>query len=252
MPGLGDTRIMGAPRQDHDEFATMPIIYIIVWMLLIVIVGGALVKRQRRRADAGVRQLAAAFGFELLEDMEAVDRTIPPAMRQAAIEAREKIPAGLRKLAERPAKGALCIGGTADGIQVSIYLDSRGSGKSNTSYTVVRADYPQPLPFDVRIGSEGAFTRLGKALFDLRDVEIGDEEFDRAVRVKTADEGGAKGVLGKPGARDAVLGLLALSTSAYATNAYAQWEEQGRHFDLGKTRERMAAVVAVARTLGGN
>jgi hypothetical protein len=49
-----------------------------------------------------------------------------------------------------------------------------------------------------------------------------------------------------------VLGLLALSTSAYATNAYAQWVEQGYHFDPAKTRERIAAVAAVARTLGGN
>ncbi|HEY3380986.1 MAG TPA: hypothetical protein VGK32_04415 [Vicinamibacterales bacterium] len=228
----------------------MPILYIVVWMLLIVIVGGALVRRQRRRADAGVRQLAAALGFELLEGMEAVDRTIPTTLRQAAREAREKIPAGLRKWAELPAKGALCIAGTADGVEVTIYPDSRGSGKTNTKYTVVRADYPKPLPFDLRIGSEGVFTRMGKALFGFRDVEIGDEEFDRAARVKAADEAGAKVVLGKPGARDAVLGLLA--TSAYATGAYAQWEEQGRHFDPGKTRERMAAVVAVARTLGGD
>jgi hypothetical protein len=203
----------------------MPIIYIIVWMLLIVIVGRALVRRQRRKADAGGRQLAAALGFELLEGMEAVDRTVVPAMRQAALEAREKMPDFLRKLAERPARGFSCLAGTADGVEVTIYLDSRGSGKTSTDYTVVRADYPKPLPFDLRIGSEGVFTRLGKALFDLHDVEIGDGDFDRAVRVKTADEDGAKGVLGRPGARDAVLGLLA--TSAYATNAYAQWEAQG-------------------------
>ena len=230
----------------------LPITYIIVWMLLILIVGGALVRRRRRRADAGVKRLAATLGFELLEGMTAVDRTVLPAMRQAALEAREKLPAFLRKLAERPAKGFLCVAGTADGVEVTIFLESVGSGKSETKYTVVRADYPKPLPFDMRIGSEGAFTRLGKALFDLSDVEIGDGEFDRAARVKAADEAGAKVVLGKPGARDAVLGLLALPGSAHATNAYARWDQQGYHFDPVKTRERMAAVVGVARTLGGN
>jgi hypothetical protein len=228
----------------------MPIAYVIAWMVLIIVVGGALVRRQRRRADAGARQLAAALGFELLEDMEAVDRTVLPAMRPAAREAREKIPPAFRKLAERAAKGALCVAGTSDGIPVTIYLDSRGSGKSNSKYTVVRADYPQPLPFELRIGSEGAFTRLGKALFGLADVEIGDGEFDRAIRVKAADEAGVKAVLAKPGARDAVLGLAALS--AYATNAYAQWDQQGYHFDPGKTQERIAALTAVARTLGAN
>jgi hypothetical protein len=230
----------------------LPIMFVVAWMLLILIVGSALVRRQRRRTEEGIEQLSAELGFELLQGMEAVERTVPKAMRQAAIDAREKLPDFMRKLAERPARGARCIAGTADGVEVAVYPESRGSGKSSTTYTVVRADYPTPLPFELRVGSEGTFTRLGKALFHLPDVEIGDEAFDRAVRIKAADEAGAKVVLGKPGAQAAVLGLLALSTSASATNAYAQWEEQGRRFDLGKTRERLAAVVAVARTLGGN
>jgi hypothetical protein len=230
----------------------MFIVYIVGWMLLILVVGGWLVGRQRRKADAGMKQLAATLGFKLLENMEAVDRSIVPAMRQAALEAREKMPAFFRKMAERPARGFLCVAGVADGVEVTIFLESIGSGKTETKYTVVRADYPKPLPFEMRIGAEGAFTRLGKALFDVRDVEVGEAEFDRAVRIKTADEAGARAALGKPGARDAVLGLLALSTSAFATNAYAQWVEQGYRFDTGKTRERVAAVVAVARTLGGD
>ena len=230
----------------------LPIAFIVGWMLLILFVGSALVRRQRRKADAGIRQLAASLGFSILENMEAVDRSIVPGMRRAALEAREKLPPYFRKLAERPAKGFLCAAGTADGVEVTIFLEASGSGKSNTRYTVVRADYPKPLPFEMRIGSEGAFTRLGKALFELRDLEIGDAEFDRAVRVKTADEAGARAAVGKPGVRDAVLGLLALSTSAFATNAYAQWVEQGCRFDPAKTRERVAAVVAVARTLGGD
>jgi hypothetical protein len=229
----------------------MFIVYIVGWMLLILVVGGWLVGRQRRKADAGMRQLAATLGFKLLENMEAVDRSIVPAMRQAALEAREKMPAFFRKMAERPARGFLCVAGVAEGVEVTIFLESIGSGKTETKYTVVRADYPTPLPFEMRIGAEGAFTRLGKALFELRDVEIGDPEFDRAVRVKTADDVAARVALGKPGVRDAVLGLLALSTSAFATNAYAQWVEQGYRFDPDKTRERAAAVAAVARTLGG-
>ncbi len=166
----------------------MFIVYIVGWMLLILVVGGWLVGRQRRKAEAGMKGLAASFGFRLLENMEAVDRSIVPAMRQAALEAREKMPAFFRKMAERPARGFLCVAGVADGIEVSIFLESIGSGKTETKYTVVRADYPKPLSFEMRIGAEGAFTRLGKALFELRDVEIGDPEFDRAVRVKTADD----------------------------------------------------------------
>jgi hypothetical protein len=197
----------------------MFIVYIVGWMLLILVVGGWLVGRQRRKAAAGMRQLAATLGYTLLENMEAVDRSIVPAMRQAALEAREKMPPFFRKMAERPARGFLCVAGAPEGVEVTIFLESTGAGKTETKYTVVRADYPTPLPFEMRIGAEGAFTRLGKALFELRDVEIGDAEFDSAVRVKTADDAAAKAALGKPGARDAILGLLALSTSAFGTNA---------------------------------
>jgi len=241
---------IGAPRKDCTRGTVVFIVYIVGWMVLILVVGGWLVGRQRRKADAGMRQVAATLGYRLLENMEAIDRSIVPAMRQAALEAREKMPEFFRKMAERPARGFLCVAGEAEGVEVSIFLESSGGGRSKTTYTVIRADYPKPLPFEMRVGSEGALTRLGKALFELRDVEIGDPEFDRAVRVKAADEAGAKAALGKPGARDAVLGLLALSTSAFASNAYAQWVEQGYHFDTAKTRERVAVVAAVARSLG--
>jgi hypothetical protein len=230
----------------------MFIVYIVLWMLLILVVGGWLVGRQRRKADAGIRQLAASLGFRLLENMDAVDRSIVPAMRQTARDAREKMPDFFRRMAERPARGFLCAAGVSEGVEVTIFLESGGGGRSSTKYTVVRSDYPKPLPFEMRVGSEGAFTRLGKAVFELRDVETGDARFDRAARIKTADEAGARAALGKPGARDAVLGLLALSSSAFVTNAYAQWVEQGYRFDPRKTQERVAAVVAVARTLGGD
>jgi len=228
----------------------MFIVYIVLWMLLILVAGGWLVGRQRRKADAGMKHLAASLGFRLLENMEAVDRSIVPSLRQAARDAREKMPPFFRKMAERPARGFLCVAGVTQGVEVSIFLESVGGGRSSTKYTVVRADYPKPLPFEMRVGAEGAFSRLGKALFELRDVETGDAEFDRAVRIKTADEAGARAALGKPGARDAVLGLLGLSSSAFATNTHAQWVEQGYRFDPGKTRERVAAVATVARTLG--
>ena len=229
----------------------MFIVYILLWMLLIVVGGGWLVGRQRRQARRGIEQLAAALGFRLLEGMDAVDRTILPARRQAAKEAREKVPAALRGMVNRAARGALCAAGTIDGVEVSVYFETRGP-KSNTYYTSVRADYAKPLPFELRVGSEGALTRLGKAFFDLADVEIGDPEFDRAVRVKASDADAARSALRRPGARDALLGLRTLSTSAHATNDMALWEEQGRHFELARTRERVAAVVAVARAIGSD
>jgi len=228
----------------------MPIMLVLVFILIIITIPIVGLGRRSRRTRANAGSLAAALGFGLLEGMEAASRMTPEALRQAAREQHEKLPDSLRKYMERSARTLFCIAGASDGVQVAIYLESRASGRSNTTYTVVRADYPKPLPFELSIAYEGTFTRVGKALFHLRDVEIGDPEFDRAVRIKAADEAAAKAALGKPGARDAILGMLALSKSAYATNVCAQWEQQGIYFDTAKTRARMAAVVAVALGLG--
>jgi hypothetical protein len=79
---------------------------------------------------------------------------------------------------------------------------------------------------------------------------IGDEAFDRAVRIKAANEAGAKEALTRPSTRDAALALLALPGYASAMNTCAMWKPQGRHFDPEKSRARVAAVVAVAGALG--
>jgi hypothetical protein len=221
-------------------------IYFALWMLFIAVAGTWLVRRQARQVVSGMEGVANAFGFQLLRGMAAVDRSTLPAMRAAAREAREKVPPALRSLVERAAKSALCAAGSIDGIEVAVFFEQRGK----THYTAVRADYPAPLPFELRVGHEGGLQRLGKALVDLSDVEIGDPEFDRAVRVKTADAQAARDALYRPGGREAVLALLAVSKAAYATNAFALWEEQGRHFDVTRTRERLDAVVAVSRALG--
>ena len=232
----------------------MPISYVIVWIVLIIVVVGALGARASRKLRAQVTNLAASLGFQQLNGMEAFTRRTPEALRQAAAEQREKLPELVRAYVERSvdrrAAAASCLAGVVDGVQITIYAETRGSGRSASTFTVVRADYPKPLPFELQIGYEGTFTRLGKELFGLSDVEIGDAEFDRAVRIKAADEAGARAALDKPGARDAILGLLALSKSAYATNVCAQWEQGGTHFAEPNTRARIAAVTAVARTLG--
>jgi hypothetical protein len=222
---------------------------IAAFILLVGVIGVIAPRKRDRRAREGARNLATALGFDVLDGGEAARRVVPGPSAEAAVRDYEKIPAILRNLFESTGK-ATCITGTADGARITIFFETRGSGKSRTTYTVVRADYPTPLPFELHIAYEGTFIRLGKALFGLRDVEVGDEAFDRAVRVKTGDEAAARAALANPGARAAILGMIALSKEAFATNAFATWERQGRRFDPAEMRAVMAALVPVTRTLG--
>ena len=230
-----------------------PIVMLLIFIAFVgflVLVRTTVSRRRKRRIRESAMNLATVLGFEILEGVEAVKRSAPAASEQAVMENYEKLPGPLRRLVEKAA--STVIAGTADGVRITISLESRGSGKSQTTYTVVRADYAKPLPFDLRIGHEGAFTRLGKALFGLRDVEVGDEEFDRAVRIKAGDETAAQVILGKPDARAAILSLLALSSSAFATNSYVQWERQGIRFDESEIRAVIGTLVPVARALGND
>ncbi|MBI5508389.1 MAG: hypothetical protein HY903_06535 [Deltaproteobacteria bacterium] len=222
----------------------------ILFIVLVIFIGVRTARARARKIKASVGELAAALGFEVLQGREAVRRMIPEASAPRAMQDYEKLPGPLRRLLEA-AVGTFCIAGRVDGVAVVIFTVSRGGGKSQTTYTVVRADYPTPLPIDVRIAHEGTLTRLGKALFGLSDVEIGDPEFDRAVRIKAkeADAGRAKVLLGSTNTRAAILRMLAVSESAFATQTYAQWERQGRRFDVAEMRTVIGALVPVARAL---
>lgn len=229
-----------------DE-STMVLIFI-VFAGLVAFIAITVSRRQKRRARESAMNLATTLGFELLEGNEAIRRSVPRTSEQSIMETYKKLPGPLRGLMK--AAASFVIVGTVGGARIAIFLESRGSGKSRTTFTVVRADYQKPLPFELRIGYEGVFTRLGKALFGLRDVEIGDEEFDRAVRIKAGDEVAAKAMLGRPEARAAILGLLTLSRTAYATNSYVQWERQGVRFDESEIRSVIGSLVPVTRALG--
>jgi len=230
-----------------DESTIMVLAPIAFIGLLIFIVITAS-RRRKRRISEDAMNLATSLGFEMLEGIEAVRRSVPGTSEQSVMETYERLPGPLRRLMESAA--SFVIVGTVEGSRIAIFLESRGSGKSRTTYTVVRADYPKPIPFELRIGYEGTFTRLGKALFGLRDVEIGDEEFDRTVRIKAADEVAGKILLGKSESRIAILDLLALSRTAFATASYVQWERQGVRFDASEMRTVIGKLVPVTRALG--
>ncbi len=225
----------------------MPLFFVLVAGFIVFIV--VAISRQKRRTREDAANLATALGFELVEGVEAVRQSAPPALEQAVMEKYEKLPDFMRSLVERAAP--FVVVGHVDGVRSTIHVETRGSGKSRTTVTVARADYPKPLPIELRIGHEGTLTRLGKALFGLQDVEVGDEEFDRAVRIKAADEAAAKVIVGRSAeARDAILGLLAVSKSAFATQSCAQWEGQGIRLDVSEMRSVIGALVRVARSLG--
>ncbi len=221
---------------------------VIALMVVLFFLGIMLAMRYERKLKAAAAELATTLGFQVLEGPDALRWMAPGTSGAGSADADDTVPSPIRKLLAASGVRS-CIAGTVEGIRVAIFEETRGSGKSRRRYTVVRAWYPTPLPYELRVAHEGAFTRLGKALFGLSDVEIGEAEFDRAVRVKAADESAVRVLLGRYETRAAILRMLALSQAAFATHDFAQWERQDVRYDASEMRTVCAALVPVAKAM---
>lgn len=147
--------------------------------------------------------------------------------------------------------------GRVEDFRVTIRPETRSSGKSSTTYTIVEVFLPSPLPYKLRVAKEGLFTKLGKALFGLSDVEVGDPAFDPLVRIKAEDPLAARLLLGDEEAKRAFTALLesvdglsgSLSGGAYADQEKLHWEKVGYHLDPAQIGAILELLVPAAKAL---
>lgn len=67
---------------------------------------------------------------------------------------------------------------------VEIYTETRGSGKSKSTYTIIFFKTKQPLAFKMEITPQGIFQGLFIKLFKMEDIQVGDEKFDKKFVIK--------------------------------------------------------------------
>jgi hypothetical protein len=141
------------------------------------------------------------------------------------------------------------LAGTRDGVAVAIYLESRGSGKSRTTYSIVEASFPRPLPFTLRVGRETALTRLGKAVFGIQDIEVGSGRFDAEVRIRTGDPERARRLLADAGVQERILTALEASPTVIVTEKAVTWEKRGTGENAETYRTAIEHIVPVVVAL---
>jgi hypothetical protein len=139
--------------------------------------------------------------------------------------------------------------GTRDGVAVAIYLESRGGGKSRTTYSIVEASFPRPLPFTLRVGRETALTRFGKAVFGIQDIEVGSDRFDTGVRIRTSDPERARRLLADAGVQERILAALDTSATVIVTEKAVIWEKRATVDNAETYRTAIEAVVPVVAAL---
>ncbi|MBD3637990.1 MAG: hypothetical protein HUJ25_11600 [Crocinitomicaceae bacterium] len=78
------------------------------------------------------------------------------------------------------------VQGTYKGSPFTVFEKMEGSGKNKS--VVTRASFENvPFDYDFKIGKEHIFSKAGK-LLGMKDIEFGDEEFDKKFLIKSKDE----------------------------------------------------------------
>ncbi|GHC12715.1 hypothetical protein [Cerasicoccus arenae] len=96
----------------------------------------------------------------------------------------------LLNLIKRP----LHVEGEYRGRHLKIYDFTRGSGQNSSAHHAVRLSLNQPTTLSFKLGVEGFFAKIGKAV-GMQDIETSDPVFDAAFVVKCSDTNFVHGAL---------------------------------------------------------
>lgn len=219
---------------------TLPFVMPIAVILVVIGTLAASVfymRKRRERARAIMSDAASACGLEYSDGRSDAQSMEAPGFLQGL----------LRDLIQQNAPWRLS--GTRSGQRVEVYPETRSNGKSSTTYVIVQVCYTHPLSFEIRFAKEGIFTKLGKAMSLMKDVETGDPDFDPLIRVKTKDEASAQGFLSDLGHRQALVSLVQAYPEAWADKEKLHWERVADSLPAAELERVLSVLVPSAEAL---
>jgi len=208
----------------------VPVIIVLLSVLVTILSFSALIRSIKLRKERA-RAFASELGLSYVESWDALRGYYADPSQAAVLGWLQRLPPFFRNLVE--ALSPWRVSGELRGVPVSVYEETRSSGKNSTTWLVQKAYFSAPLPFKFRAFREGAASKIGKALFNLRDVEIGDKEFDDAVRVVSDDPEAVRALFG-----GSVSGFAVGAAVAAAIRVYPQLlvDESGLTLERARTR----------------
>ncbi len=144
--------------------------------------------------------------------------------------------------------GARRLSGDVDGYRVLVKTRKRSTGNSSTTYTHYELHFGT-VGFDYKLKRAKSLSGVAK-FFGAQDIEVGSEEFDRAVVVQSDKPKRVRHLL-TPERQKAVLQLLLTYPGTVVKNGEIEWEEKGLATSAAKLEGVLRRFVRVARTLEG-
>ncbi len=205
VKGFIDAGILGALAG-----AFMPILVIVAIIVPIVVL--SISRAKRRRAET--RRRAEELGLRLVSGRDGlVDYArLMKKDSEAALLGYDQAPQWVRSLSDQV--GIELLEGERDGVKLIAYEETTRSGSADRTFVVAKALLKDPLPYRFMVQAERGFVKVAK-LLGLRDMQIGEEEFDRKARIAADDQAAAYGLLSRAPLKNALLDLFDAYPSGY-------------------------------------
>lgn len=143
------------------------------------------------------------------------------------------------------------IHGLYQGVQVVVQNEVHGSGKNRRTYTRFTAHFHRVLPGGMHVTAEGLGDKIVK-FFGGQDIQLGQDGVDRALRIKGADPGQVREVLGDRALRAAVATFIAqYPRTGTVTASESVVLESGFQTRPERLESRLRAVTRVAQAANG-
>lgn len=94
--------------------------------------------------------------------------------------------------------------------EVNLHLITRGSGKSSKVYTIVEVFFEEAFDYEMQIYKEQFYHFIGKKLFGVQDIQVGDEKLDKELLIKGKNEHAIKDLITDRNIKEKILELFAL------------------------------------------
>ena len=132
---------------------------------------------------------------------------------------------------------------------LEIFTEKRSSVRRK--YTVSSMTAIQPLPFQLEITRRGRIENSFKKLFNISDIQTGDENFDRMFTVKGDNPEEIKKMLNSPIIQDAIYALMQNAGFVILSNGI-YYEESGVYTDINFYKWFLPKMSSTCDAIYGN
>ncbi len=139
------------------------------------------------------------------------------------------------------------ITGYVDGVQISVAVESRGSGKSVHFVTIFEAHIAGDLPAALVITPEGVLAKTVK-LFAGEDVQIGLPDLDSKLMIRAQDDSAVHEWIQRSQVAEGLRQLVKLR-GFQIKSGKVRLETRGAMSDLDQVRERLLHLVSITELI---